>query len=147
MTTIAASFLPLLLLLSQVHPVAGNAWEIITFDDFETGWGSFTRLSNAADATRVEGSIHCQDNGNCLRIRDDSDEYSSVFQQQAYTVFETYSSIRVTFDFKGNGMDNSEDFVLEYWDSSNTIWVVEKQYICNVDFVDNLDYQNQIVEI
>lgn len=124
-----------------LQPVLAD-WTTITYDDFEDGWGSFTEVEGAPDAERVTNSIHCFEDGNCLRIRDNSGELSSVFQENAYDVT-PYEELRISFYYRGNGMESNEAFVVEYLDDTLE-WTVLKQYTVDVDFPDNQDRQDTL---
>ena len=102
-------------------------WEEITFDDFESGWGSFADGGGDA-ARRVNQDLDYIHQGVAgIRIRDNSGVASSMYQDSDNNVAD-YSELRVSFWFKAKSMDNSnEDFFLEYSSNGGSSWSIVEQ--------------------
>ena len=88
-----------------------KAWTTITYDDFESGWGSFTEVRRSRDASRTNKQS-CKGSYS-LRIRDNSGDDSSVFHTSNHDV-SAFADLRVSFQFYALSMESNEDFFLEY---------------------------------
>ena len=107
-----------------------SIWVTLTSDDFESNWGPYSdggsdcrRSSN--DAAFAHGGTYC------ARIRDNSGSVSA-FASTNPTDWSTYSELEIDFWFIGNGMENGEDFLVEFWDGS--AWQVVASYVAGTDF-------------
>ncbi|WP_400081251.1 fibronectin type III domain-containing protein [Winogradskyella sp. R77965] len=106
------------------------------FDDFESGWGNWN--DGGGDADRVSGTLL---NGNRMaRVRDNSGANSSIFSDQINLT--SYSSVTIDFLFYANGMENNENFFVEFFDGSNYVTIAN--YIRGTDFNNGIAYSASI---
>lgn len=102
-----------------------STWETITYDDFETGWGSFA--GGGADADRIEGKQlkHIHQGQAALRIRNGSS--SSYVSHATNHDVSDYSDLRVSFWFRPRRTERNESFVLEYSSDGGKTWAIVKR--------------------
>ena len=111
------------------EPGGGGDPEVITYDDFESGWGNFVDGGN--DCRRYGGSRSPQGTYS-IEIRDNSGVASSTYHGSGHNV-SGYSEQVVEFEFYPSSMDNSnEDFWLQYYDGSS--WVTLATWAAGIDF-------------
>lgn len=120
-----------------------GTWQTITYDDFENGnWGSFA--DGGSDA-HVMSTRYAHGGSYCLRLRDNSGEQSSAFQHSNHDVT-PYLELEVSFWFYAKGMENNEDFLLEYSADGGTTWNIVKAWAKGTDFENDI-YYNEFVHI
>jgi len=122
------------------QPITTPVWSTITYDDFESGWGSFA--DGGSDAARIanvdQSYIHQGSAG--LRIRDGTGVEASVYQNEDHDV-RGYSNLRVSFWFKARSMDNiNERFFLEYSSNGGSDWSIVKTWARSIDFENEVFY-------
>jgi hypothetical protein len=129
---------------SQQPSLPPAGWSTITFDDFESGWGSFMRASDTKDAKRQKWNAKqgpfIYQGLYALRIKDNEWEKSSVYHRASYDVRE-YSKLRVKFSFCARSMESREDFYLEYSDDGGTSWNVVRHFEHQTDFDNDQCYR------
>jgi hypothetical protein len=96
--------------------VAGT-WQVITFDNFESGMGSYT--DGGADMVRYTGGTHAHQGVAAANIQDNSGTASSFFHTATYNVT-GYQTLEVDFWFKMVSMETNENFFVQYFDG--TTW-------------------------
>ena len=122
-----------------LHPT--TSWSIITYDNFENGWGNFT--SGGVDASRYIGRYAHQGTA-ALLIQDNSGSASSVYHKSSEDATR-YNQLRVHFWFYPFSMDNkNEDFFLEYSSNGGTSWKNVKRWVFSVDFVNDRFYEAMV---
>jgi PKD repeat protein len=119
-----------------------GAWTVITYDDFESGWGSYTDGGN--DCARYTGGTYAHQ-GNCAAdIQDNSGTASSFYHTAGYNV-SGYTELEVEFWYIAISMDNSnEDFWVQYYDGSS--WQTVATFARSIDFNNGVFY-NEVVAI
>ena len=106
------------------------------FDDFESGFGNWN--DGGGDADRVSGTLL---NGiRMVRTRDNSGVASSIFSDEIDLT--SYSSVTISFLFYANGMENNEDFFVEYFDGTNYVTIAN--YIRGTHFNNGVAYSDSI---
>ena len=118
-------------------------WTSITRDDFEDGWGSFTKEPDSRDAKRASTSVRSHQGQYSLRIRDNSGDASSVFHKNCQNV-SRYEDLRVSFWFYAVSMEGNEDFFLEYSADGGNTWEVAKQYSSGAEFTNGVFIFSQV---
>jgi len=93
----------------------GGGWQTITYDDFESGMGSYT--DGGADMSRYTGSTHAHQPVAAADIQDNSGTASSFYHTGSYNV-SGYTTLEVNFWFKMVSMESGEDFWLQYFNGS-----------------------------
>jgi hypothetical protein len=116
---------------------------IISSDDFESGWGSF--VDGGRDCRlRSRDSAYAHQGTYSARIRDNSGSSSSFYSAQS-TDLSAYSQIRIEFWYQARDIEGSEDFFVEFWDGDS--WEIVKQFINDIDFVDDGTFYNPSIFI
>jgi PKD repeat protein len=120
----------------------GGSWVVITYDDFEGGWGSYT--AGGDDCLLYTGGTFAHQGSNAADIQDDSGVASSFYHTGSYDV-SGFTDLEVEFWFYAYSMDNSkEDFWVQYYDGST--WHTVATYVQTIDFDNNVFY-NKVVSI
>jgi hypothetical protein len=107
----------------------------ITFDDFESGMGSYT--DGGADMSRYTGGTHAWQGVAAGDIQDNSGTASSFYHTLGYNV-SSYASLEVEFYFKAVSMETNEDFRVQYFDGA--VWQTVVSYAAGVHFNNNTFY-------
>ncbi len=114
----------------------GGTWQTITYDDFESGWGSYS--DGGRDCRRYTGGTYAYQGSDALDIQDNSGTGSSFYHTNSYNVT-GYTELEVDFYFYAVSMDNSnEDFWLQVYNGSS--WVTVGSWARNTDFDNNTFY-------
>jgi serine protease len=122
--------------------VTPGGWTVITYDDFEGGWGNYT--DGGDDCYLYTGSRYAHQASNAANIQDNSGMASSFYHTVGYDV-SGYTELEVEFWFYAVSMDNStEDFRVQYYDGST--WQTVATYARSTDFENNIFY-NEVVSI
>jgi len=93
----------------------GATWTTITFDSFETNFGTFT--DGGGDCTRYTGRTYAHAGRAAIDIQDNSGTASSFYHTAGYNV-SGYSDLEVEFWFYAVSMESGEDFWVQYYDGS-----------------------------
>ncbi|MBU0982367.1 MAG: PKD domain-containing protein [candidate division Zixibacteria bacterium] len=119
-----------------------QTWVTITYDDFESGWGSYT--DGGGDCALYTYGTYAPQGSNAANIQDNSGVSSSFYHTGSYNVT-GYSELEVAFSFIAISMDNtSEDFWVQYFDGST--WQTVAALARGIDFDNNVFY-NAVVTI
>jgi serine protease len=121
--------------------VTPGGWTVITYDDFEGGWGSYT--DGGSDCALYSRGTYAHQGRRAADIQDNSGTASSFYHTASYDVT-AYSELEVEFWFYAVGMENSEDFWVQYYDGST--WRTVATYARGTDFNNNVFY-NKVVTI
>ena len=120
----------------------GGSWVVITYDDFEGGFGSYT--DGGGDCYLYTGGTYAHQGSNAAGIQDNSGVASSFYHTASYDVT-GYAELEVEFWFYAVSMDNDkEDFWVQYYDGS--VWHTVAAYARTTDFVNGVFY-NKVVTI
>ncbi len=118
----------------------GGSWTIITYDDFESGMGSYR--DGGSDMSRYSGSNSHQGSYSA-DIQDNSGASSSFYHSSGHDV-SSYTDLEVEFWYKAVSMETGEDFWVQYWDGS--AWMTVAAYASGSDFT-NGSFNHEIVSI
>ncbi len=116
-----------------------GAWTVITYDDFESGWGSYT--DGGGDCARYTRSRYAHQGSAAADIQDNSGTASSFYHTAGYNV-SGYSELEVDFWFYAYSMESNEDFWLQYYDGST--WRTVETWARGVDFNNNTFYHETV---
>ncbi len=125
---------------TDVFAQSGTSETVLTYDDFENGWGNFS--DGGSDCSMYTGTTYAHQGNKAVQIRDDSGDQSSFEHTNGIDVT-MYDKLKVEFWFKAKSMENGEDFWVMYWDgvSWNDIGIYAK----GTDFVNGKYYFKSIV--
>jgi hypothetical protein len=118
-------------------------WVELSYDDFESGWGSYT--DGGRDCSLYTGGTYAHQGNNAVNIQDNSGTQSSfAYTSSIDTDTPGFSQIEIDFWFKAISMDNSqEDFQVQYYDGST--WHTVASYAVGTDFENNVFYHKKVV--
>jgi hypothetical protein len=114
---------------------------VITYDDFEGGFGNYT--DGGADCALYTGGTYAHQGSNAADIQDNSGTASSFYHTAGYNV-SGYAELEVEFWFYAVSMESGEDFWVQYYDGST--WRTVASYARGTDFNNNVFY-NKVVTI
>ncbi len=120
---------------------APSTWQVITFDNFETGMGSYT--DGGADMSRYTGGTHAHQGVAAADIQDNTSTASSFYHTATYNVT-AYQTLEVDFWFKMVGMETNENFFVQYFNGST--WQTVANIVRAGSIVNNTFY-HQVVTI
>ena len=107
----------------------------ITYDDFESGMGSYT--DGGADMSRYTGGTYAWQGSAAADIQDNSGTASSFYSTGSYNVT-AYQTLEVEFYFVAISMENGEDFWVQYYNGS--AWQTVASYARGNSFNNNTWY-------
>jgi len=120
-----------------------SGWTQLTYDDFESGWGSFT--DGGGDCDLYTGGTYAHQGNNAATIQDGNDVASSFYHTDPIDVDAAgYTQIEIDFWFYADGMDNGDDFWVEYFDGSS--WQTAASYVSGTDF-NNGEFYHETVYV
>ncbi|GAB6142715.1 hypothetical protein JCM12294_01520 [Desulfocicer niacini] len=127
---------------AQVSISAAEEYTVLSYDDFESGWGNYT--SGGGDCLRYTGGTYAHQGSAAADIQDNSGTASSFYHTTGMDVSTPgYTTIEVEFWFRAQSMDNSnEDFLVQYFDGSR--WHTVASYAQGVDFENGQFYKKTI---
>ena len=128
---------------AQVTISAAGEYTLLSYDDFESGWGSYT--SGGGDCLRYTGGTYAHQGSAAADIQDNSGTASSFYHTTGMDVSTPgYTSIKVEFWFRAQSMDNSnEDFLVQYFDGNS--WHTVASYAQGVDFQNGQFYNKSLI--
>ncbi len=112
-----------------------GAWTVITYDDFESGMGSYT--DGGSDMSRYTRSTYAYQGSAAADIQDNSGTASSFYHTLGYNV-SGYTEMEVDFYFVAISMESGEDFWVQYYNGS--AWVTVADFNAGTDFSNNTFY-------
>ena len=117
-------------------------WVQLSYDDFESGWGSYT--DGGRDCSLYTSGTYAHQGNNAVNIQDNSGNQSSFFYTSSIdTDTAGFTQIEIDFWFKAISMDNSqEDFQVQYYDGST--WHTVATYAVEADFENNVYYNEKV---
>ena len=117
-------------------------WVQLSYDDFESGWGSYT--DGGRDCSLYTRGTYAHQGDNAVNIQDNSGTQSSfVYTSSIDTDTPGFTQIEIDFWFKAISMDNSqEDFQVQYYDGST--WRTVATYAAEADFDNNVFYNKKV---
>ncbi|MEZ4388129.1 MAG: S8 family serine peptidase [Candidatus Krumholzibacteriia bacterium] len=114
---------------------AGGQWETITYDDFESGWGSYT--DGGGDCALYTGGTYAYQGSAAADIQDNSGVASSFYHTSSYNLT-GYTELEVDFYFYAVSMEVNEDFWLQVYNGSS--WVTVASWARGTSFNNNTFY-------
>ncbi len=115
------------------------AYTVITFDNFETGMGSYT--DGGSDMSRAMSTTYSHQGSYSADIQDNSGTASSFYHTASYNVT-AYNTLTVTFWFRANSMESGEDFWVQYY--NGTTWQTVASYASGSGFSNGVFYQKTV---
>lgn len=100
---------------SATTQAASGTWVTITYDDFESGMGSYT--DGGADMSRYTGGTYAWQGSAAADIQDNSGTASSFYTTTGRNV-SAYTDMEVQFYFRAQSMETGEDFWVQYYDGA-----------------------------
>jgi PKD repeat protein len=120
----------------------GGDWAVITYDDFEGGWGNYT--DGGGDCYLYTGGTYAHQGSCAADIQDNSGTASSFYHTVGYNV-SGYTELEVEFWYMPISMDRTgEDFWVQYYDGST--WQTVATFDKGVDFENN-NFYHEVVAI
>jgi hypothetical protein len=118
-------------------------WVQLSYDDFESGWGSYT--DGGRDCSLYTRGTYAHQGNNAVDIQDNSGTQSSfAYTRGIDTDTPGFTQIEIDFWFKAISMDNSrEDFQVQYYDGST--WHTIATYAAKADFENNVFYNKKVI--
>jgi PKD repeat protein len=117
-----------------------SSWTVITYDDFEGGWGSYS--AGGGDAYLYTSGTYAHQGSNAGGIQDNSGVASSFYTTTGKNV-SGYTEMEIDFWFMAVSMDNvREDFWVQYYDGS--AWRTIATYARSTDFDNNVFYHKVV---
>jgi chitodextrinase len=116
-------------------------WTELTYDDFESGWGSYT--DGGKDCRRYTGGTYAHQGSCAADIQDNSGTSSSFYYTNGVDADTPgYSQIKIEFWFYPRSMVSGEDFWLQYYDGST--WRTVASYAHGTDFSNGVFYNKTV---
>jgi len=117
------------------------AWNELTYDDFEAGWGNYT--DGGADSSLYTGGTYAHQGTNAAHIQDDSGTASAFWLTTPIDVDTPgYTEIKVEFWYRGESMESNEDFWLQYYNGTN--WQTVQTWAQGIDFNNGVFYSESV---
>jgi len=118
-----------------------SEWTILTYDDFEAGWGSY--ISGGEDALLYTSGTYAHQDSNAVNIQHSGETTAAFFYQTAVDIDTPgYTELKIDFWFYALDMEPGESFKVVFFDGSayNTV----ATYISGTDFSNNNFYHETI---
>jgi hypothetical protein len=113
----------------------GGGWTTITYDDFETNFGSYT--DGGADCSRYTGGTYAYQGTDAVDIQDNSGTPSSFYTTTARNV-SGYTTQEINFYFRAQSMESGDNFYVEYYNGS--AYQIVANYVSGTSFVNGSFY-------
>lgn len=126
---------------SYTFQTPASLWQVITYDDFESGMGSYT--DGGSDMSRYTGGTHAHQGVAAANIQDNSGVASSFYHTAGYNVT-GYTTLEVEFWFKMVSMETNEDFWVQFYDGST--WRTVATF-ARAGSIQNNTFYHQVVTI
>ncbi|MCK4886183.1 MAG: hypothetical protein KAS96_02280 [Planctomycetes bacterium] len=119
-----------------VHP---KPWgTLLTYDDFETSFGSWTDGGTNCDRSYQVGDTYSRLGTYAIHITNTGTTSLFTITNPIDVDTPGYTQIKVTFWYVGNSMETGEYFNLEYSPDGGTTWNVIKKYTSGTDFANGV---------
>jgi len=116
---------------------------VISSDDFESGYGSFT--DGGADCMRHSGTTYSHQGVRSIDLQ--SNTSASLFTTTTGRNVSTYASMEVDFWFKMVSLESGEDFWLQYSANGGTTWQTVAAFVRAVGQYDNNTFYHMVVNL
>jgi hypothetical protein len=107
----------------------GGGFTTITYDDFESGMGSYT--DGGSDMSRYTGGTYAWQGNAAADIQDNSGTASSFYTTTTRNV-SGYVTQEIEFYFVAVSMETGENFFVEYFNGS--VWQIVANYVAGTSF-------------
>jgi hypothetical protein len=118
-------------------------WTLLTYDDFETGFGNYT--DGGADCllyTHSSGTNYAHQGSKAADIQNTGTAASFYYTNGVDVCTPGYTQIKIDFWFYPLSMEPGEDFFVEYY--NGTAWQIVGQYISGTNFANGLFYHQTV---
>ncbi len=120
-----------------ITSTGGSTGSILTFDDFEAGWGNWS--DGGKDCSYYSSSTRAYSGSKAIDIQDNSGTSSSFYLTNPIDVNSPgYTNIQVEFYFYPYSMENGEDFWVQYYNGS--AWQTVSSFVSGTDFNNSTFY-------
>jgi bacillolysin len=116
----------------------GVTWTTITFDQFETNFGSYT--DGGTDCVRYTGGTFSYQGVASIDVQDNTT--TSNFSTTTARNVSTYQTQQITFFFRAQSMEAGEDFFVEYF--NGTAYQVVGTYVSGTSFTNGSFFTSTI---
>ena len=114
-----------------------DSWDVLTYDDFESGFGNYT--AGGGDCSLYTGGTYAHQGNNAADIQDDTGDAASFYHTTVIDVdTPSYTCIKIEFWFYTVNMDSGHDFFIEYFNGTTEKLI--KSYVQGTDFVNDQFY-------
>ncbi len=121
---------------------AGGGYTVLTFDDFENGWGNYR--DGGRDCSLYTRGTYAHQGSAAANIQDNSGSSSSFYHTNSIDVHTPgYTEIKVEFYFYPRSMEINEDFQVQYYDGSR--WKTVANYAQGISFNNNQFYSATVL--
>lgn len=122
-------------------------WTLLTYDDFETGWGNYTDGGDDCSLYTYNPSYppnYAHQGNKAANIQDDKADESSFYHTYGIDVHTPgHNQIKIDFWFYVVDFEPEEDFWVQYYDGSS--WQTIATYTFQVDFENGQFYFAEII--
>ena len=114
--------------------IPGAEWTLLSYDNFENGWGNFT--DGGDDCILYPSGTYAHQGNYAANIQDDSGDASAFWHTNGIDVSSPgYIQIKVDFWFYADSMEEGESFSVKFFDGS--VWQPVASFISGTDFVND----------
>lgn len=117
-----------------------DVWETLTYDSFESGWGSYQ--SGGGDCTIYTMGTYAYDQDNAVNMQQYGSDSSFSYDNRIDIDSPGYTSLTIDFWYRAEGIENGEYFRVFYFDGS--FWHVIGTYVMGTDFTTGQFYHEVI---
>jgi PKD repeat protein len=113
----------------------GTTWTTITFDNFETNFGTYT--DGGSDCSRYTGGTYAYQGVAAADIQDNSGTPSSFYTTTTRNV-SGYQTQQIEFYFRAQSMESGDNFYVEYY--NGTAYQIVGNYVSGTSFANGSFY-------
>jgi hypothetical protein len=118
-----------------------SLWTVLTYDDFESGFGNYT--DGGIDCDLYTDRTYAHQGNNAANIQDNNGTSSSFYHTADINVAGPgYDQIEVDFWFYAKSLEIGEDFLVQYYDG--TSWQTLATYVSGTDFANGQFYHETL---
>lgn len=117
-----------------------ETWDVLTYDDFESGWGSYTDGGWYCSLYTSGTYAHQGSNAACIER---NQGWSSSFYYTNSINVESYNSIQIDFWLYSHNINERGKLFIKYYDGSQ--WINIREYNVEEDFQNNQFQQIKIM--
>ncbi|MBN2094432.1 MAG: hypothetical protein JW727_00135 [Candidatus Aenigmarchaeota archaeon] len=118
-------------------------WVQLTYDNFESGFGSYT--DGGADCELYTGGTYSHQGSNSVDIQDNTGDAASFYHTNNYGLDASgYTAAKVSFWYYATGFSAGEDFWLRYSNDSGSTWTTVASYVAGTNFSTGAFYNSTV---